>query len=366
MKLLHFSDLHLDARFASNEPPLARKRRQRLRDVLRSITSLAIEVGAEALLCGGDLYENDRFSADTGEFLRESFAQLAPIPVYLAPGNHDWLGPASLYRTIRWTPNVFIFQRDRLEPVSLVDGLTLWGAAHCAPANTDGFLREFTVDRGGIHLALFHGSERGSLPAQGGGKIPHAPFDASDLERCGIHHAFLGHYHTPHDAERFTYPGNPEPLTFGESGQRGPVVITIQQDGTVIRDHRQLAITEIHDAVVDITGCGNQQEIRERMASAVEPFRGIVRVTLEGEIGPDVDLRVEDLENKPPELEQLVIRTRNIQVSYDFQALATEPTVRGQFVKDVLADSALANEERRRILVTGLRALAGREDLEIP
>lgn len=366
MKLVHFSDLHIDTPFASSEPSLARKRRQRLRDVLRRITSLAVDAGAEALLCGGDLYEHDRFSADTGEFLRESFAQLAPMPVYLAPGNHDWLGPTSLYRTIRWTPNVFIFQHDRLEPVSLADGLTLWGAAHCAPANTDGFLKGFTVDRGGIHLALFHGSERGSFPAQGGGKIPHAPFDASDLERCGIHHAFLGHYHTPHDAQRFTYPGNPEPLTFGESGQRGPVVITIQQDGTVIRDRRQLAITELHEEVVDIAGCSNQQEVRERVASALQALRGIVRITLEGELGSDVDLRVEDLEEKPSDVEQLLIRLGDIEIGYDFQALATEPTVRGQFVKDVLANSALADEERRRILVTGLRALAGREDLEVP
>ena len=113
MKLLHFSDLHLDAPFASSESPLARKRRQRLRDVLRRITALAVDVGAEALLCGGDLYEHDRCSADTGEFLRESFAQVAPMSVYLAPGNHDWLGPTSLYRTTRWTPNVFIFQSDR-------------------------------------------------------------------------------------------------------------------------------------------------------------------------------------------------------------------------------------------------------------
>jgi DNA repair exonuclease SbcCD nuclease subunit len=113
VKLLHFSDLHLDAPFASSESPLARKRRQRLRDVLRRITALAVDVGAEALLCGGDLYEHDRCSADTGEFLRESFAQVAPMSVYLAPGNHDWLGPTSLYRTTRWTPNVFIFQSDR-------------------------------------------------------------------------------------------------------------------------------------------------------------------------------------------------------------------------------------------------------------
>jgi DNA repair protein SbcD/Mre11 len=118
--------------------------------------------------------------------------------------------------------------------------------------------------------------------------------------------------------------------------------------------------------VVDIAGCSNQQEVRDRIASAVQSLRGIARITLEGEIGPDVDLKIEDLDNKPASLEQVVVRMGNIQISYDFQAIAVEATVRGQFVKNVLADSALADEERRRILVTGLRALEGREDLEVP
>jgi hypothetical protein len=44
--------------------------------------------------------------------------------------------------------------------------------------------------------------------------------------------------------------------------------------------------------------------------------------------------------------------------------VAQEPTVRGQFVRDVQA-SELTPEERQRIIVTGLRALDGRYDLEV-
>ena len=41
-------------------------------------------------------------------------------------------------------------------------------------------------------------------------------------------------------------------------------------------------------------------------------------------------------------------------------APAAEPTVRGQFVRDVRADTALDDEPRRRVLTTGLQALDGR------
>ena len=97
-------------------------------------------------------------------------------------------------------------------------GRTLWGGAHCASAGTENFLQGFRVGRSGIHLGLFHGSERSGLREQGEGKLPHAPFDSEDIERAGLHHAFVGHYHAPRDAARHTYPGNPEPLAFG-----GPV-----------------------------------------------------------------------------------------------------------------------------------------------
>src|SRR5439155_5603551 len=136
--------------------------------------------------------------------------------------------------------------------VTLADGFTLWGAAHCAPANTGGFLDHFRVDRGGVHCALFHGSEQSWLARQGAGKIPHAPFDAEQIERAGLCHAFLGHYHTPRDAERHTYPGNPDPLTFGEDGARGVVIASVAADGSVARARQTVSTTAVHDQELDI------------------------------------------------------------------------------------------------------------------
>jgi hypothetical protein len=53
-----------------------------------------------------------------------------------------------------------------------------------------------------------------------------------------------------------------------------------------------------------------------------------------------------------------------VRVGYDLARIAQEPTVRGQFVRDVQA-GGLAPEECERVIVTGLRGLDGRCDLEI-
>ena len=366
MKLLLFSDLHLDTPFRWAGPELARERRNALRETLRRIIRLAEEQKASALMCGGDLYEQERFSPDTTSFLAEAFGQ-TDIPVYLAPGNHDWYGPESLYRLAAWTPNVHVFDKDHLVPVTLAEGVTLWGAAHRAPANTDGFLeRGFETDRAGVNLALFHGSETAALGFQEGGKVPHAPFCASQIEAAGLDHAFLGHFHGPRDAARHTYPGNPDPLSFGETGHRGAVLFTVGEDGAVIRERFTVSTSQVTSIDVDLTGVTSSTGVRDRVGEAVATLSGIVRVTLVGAVGPDVRVHLGDLTGVGAHLTALVPRLGTIGVTYDFAALAAEQTVRGRFVRDVQASTGLDEDARRRVLITGLRALDGRTtELEV-
>ena len=365
MKLVFFSDLHLDSAFSwVGGGGGASRRRHALRQTLRQILDLTIAQGADALLCGGDLYEHERFSPDTEQFLRASFESLHPIRVLIAPGNHDWCGPGSIYKSVRWSPNVHVYSDDRLAPVELDDGITLWGAAHVAPAGTRGFLEDFKTGRSGVNLALFHGSEVGSLPNQGGAKQPHAPFKAKDIAEVGLDHAFVGHYHRPDDGQRHTYPGNPEPLSYGEEGKRGAVVFTISSSGEKSQERHHVAATEAHDLSVDVTGCTNRTEVYDLVLARVAGLTGIARVTLNGEISEQIDLDVSELEDIRAGLDAMTVRTGNLRAPYDVEAIAAEPTVRGQFVKDVLA-SDLPGEVRRQVLMVGLRALDGRNDLEV-
>ena len=364
MKIVHFSDLHLDSAFSTINHSAASRRRQALRDTLIRIISLTEEVGADVLLCGGDLYEHERFTPDTEKFLKEAFGRLGKTRVFLAPGNHDWYGPRSLYHVVEWSQNVHIFSEDRLTPISLDDGLTLWGAAHRAPADTPGFLDDFQVDRGGINLAVFHGSERMWFNEQESGKQPHAPFDASQIQSVGLQHAFLGHYHRPRDHQWFTYPGNPDPLSFGEDGERGAVIATVESDGRVSRERVTVAVSEVRDIEVDISGSESLQSVRDRVQNALYGLQGYARVTLNGEVDPNIDIHAGRLSTVQSSLDALVVVLGNLRFSYDFDSIAEEQTVRGAFVHSVL-DEHLTEDEKRRILVTGLRALDGREDLEV-
>jgi exonuclease SbcD len=366
MRLLLFSDLHLERPFRWADPEVGRARRSNLRTALGRIVELADSLRVDALCCGGDLYEHDGFAPDTTPFLVETFAKIAPVPVLLAPGNHDACVPTSIYRQARWSPNVTVFDEPVLRPVELTPGCTVWGAGHVHFAGTDDFLRGFRVDRGGCNMALFHGSEQGAFAFQGTEKEPHAPFRAEEIRLAGFDFALLGHFHRPQVTESFVYPGNPDPLEFGEDGRRGPVLVELGDGGRVRTETIPVAVSAVATVGVDLSGVTHLDEAQERARVALVGCAGTVRLTLSGEVPAEVDVTAGAFGRQviAPHLEALVVRLAGLHPAFDFDALAAQPTVEGQFVRDVRA-SDLDEDEQRRVLVTGLRALAGRRDLAV-
>lgn len=367
MRIAHLADIHLDAPFALFAPQLARNRRQGIRDALKAALGQAADRNVDAVFIAGDVYEHERIAPDTGEFLRQAFAELAPTPILLAPGNHDWYGPESLYARADWSPNVHVFAQDALEGRELEKGFHVWGVAHHGPAVTTNFLTGFRVEGDGVHVALFHGAEQSALFIQAeDGKAPYGPFRADQISESGLAHVFAGHLHTPIDAAEYTYPGNPEPLTFGETETptRGLVIATIREDGSVERERVRVAQTQVCDRDADLTGCTNADEACDRVRETLVGLSGYARLTVGGELAPEVDISFADLERVADWLDAVVVRRGQLGVAYDIETIKTEPTVRGQFVSDVLA-ADLPDELRQKVLITGLRALAGRTDLEI-
>lgn len=368
MKLVLFGDMHLDRTFAwlGSNRTAARARRQCLRETFIKITALAAKEDADVLLCSGDLYEQDRVSSDTGEFLRRGFGELSPMKVFIAPGNHDYLSPESVYRSTRWPQNVHIFE-GRFEEgmVELEPGFLLWGSAHTVPAHTQNFFAGFRVPNGGdTHVALAHASERGWLQ-QASEQEPHAAFSAQDIANAGFAHALLGHIHAPKDEGLFTYPGNPEPLTFGEDGERGPVIIEFADGKMVSRQRRVVSTTKVEIVTIDLSGCASQQDVRDRVKAGVEGRTGYLHVRLTGEVEPSVDIRTTDFPVEGEDIESVRFDASAVTIAYDLESLAAESSVRGQFLNDILSHQELDDEERRRIIITGLRAFEGRQDLEV-
>jgi len=380
MKIIHTSDIHLDASFATEGMPagFGARRRQGLRDTLSAILRRAAEWPADAVLIAGDLFDHERTSRATIAFLREQFESIRPIPIFISPGNRDPFLLTSPYATEAWPANVHIFRTATWGQFTLKHiGLTVHGVACEATTPPDDFFTALEARPDGrVHLALAHATERGHLPP---GKAAIAPFDAAAIPRDGLHYAALGHYHayTPVLAAGPTiaaYSGAPEGLGFHETGPRHylEVEITPAADGTFKTSLRPVLSSCLVYAThaIDCTRIPDSaaliEELRGLARAATHPQA--LRATLTGAADPALlaDLpAIHDLTS--PDFFHLEFRDET-HPPEDFDALANENTSLGVFIRRLNNEITDAPDENRRAVLLRARevGLAGYRGRELP
>ncbi|HZI92764.1 MAG TPA: metallophosphoesterase, partial [Patescibacteria group bacterium] len=101
IRFLQLSDLHLDSSLQSGRLGLsqdkARTRLAEIRQILPRACALARERKVDLVLMPGDLFDDEAVTQDTVNFVIDHLARLAPMPVVIAPGNHDYYSLGSPY-----------------------------------------------------------------------------------------------------------------------------------------------------------------------------------------------------------------------------------------------------------------------------
>jgi DNA repair exonuclease SbcCD nuclease subunit len=359
MRLLHCADVHLDTAFRGLGSEASGQRRVALRQTFQNLVRLAAELKVDALTIAGDLYEDRYARQDTGRFLAEQLGQL-PFPVLVAPGNHDYWHPGSLYAAQEWPANVHVFSTGEFAPFEL-EGFRIFGVAHTKPKGTSNLLAGFTVPEGQPAVALFHGSERGQLPMQGEGKEDHAPFSESKIAQAGFRFGLVGHFHTPRVTPQMIYPGNPEPLTFGELGQRGAAEVDFSSEPPVVKIHTVGTFT-LSDVEVDVTGCRHSEALVQRAQEAlpVGPNTG-ARVRVVGELALGLQIGPSQLVERLREGGRCVEVVFATRPELNLEELSRAPDIRGQFVRGLMARGDFDTELVQSALRAGVEALRGEE-----
>ncbi|MBI2431426.1 MAG: hypothetical protein HYV26_00965, partial [Candidatus Hydrogenedentes bacterium] len=300
----------------------------------------------------------------TISFLHESLQALRPVPVFIAPGNHDPFVRTSPYASEAWPANVFIFARPVWQQHELKHlPLTIHGFAFDGIEISANPFGSLTVPQDGrVHVALGHGSERGHQPAD---KPSYAPFDAADAACAGLHYLALGHFHsytaiTGNFSTTVCYSGAPEGHGFNEPGPRHYVEVEIAQSNGAVRvQPRPVVSSQIVYAAhtLDISEFTNAQQLVEalRALAAAQPYRQIARIRLIGCCAPGL------LEQFPAVADAVAEHFEHLQLlpevtaPEDFDALAREKTSLGAFIGRMNSHIAAAPDEERRALLLRAR-----------
>ena len=280
LKLIHGADFHLDAPFAALPPDKARQRREEQRELLGRLVDLAEGEGAHLVLLSGDLLDGGETYQETVEALSRALGQIR-VPVFIAPGNHDWYGPRSPYAGTVWPDNVHIFTSPAVEGVEL-PGLNcvVHGAAFTAPQADRSPLAGFAAPRDGkVHLMALHGEV--------GGQGRYGPIDPADIAASGLAYLALGHVHACSGLQRagetwWAYPGCPEGRGFDETGDKGVLSVTVEDGGDVSAKFVPLARRRYQIVEADVTGAESAQAALQAVLPAA-PTEDCCRIVFTGQ-----------------------------------------------------------------------------------
>lgn len=283
MKFLHTADWHIGIKAAhlGGAGPWARA--QRLRSARRVIDA-ANARGVDFVLVAGDTFDDNSVSpdaaAETAAILETSAA-----PVYVIPGNHDYLCPGSLWERPEFAGSGKIRLLADAEPVDI-------GPAVLYPcpirerrgtADPTAWIPAAESPGGKPRVALAHGSVEG-LPQD----APDFPIPRGLADEKGLDYAALGHWHSfaryeSGGACRMAYCGTHEATRFGRPGSGFADVVTINGRGAAPEIEQIAAAGLTWVDMEETVACGGDiRAVAESILGIGSGESTLVRVALSG------------------------------------------------------------------------------------
>ena len=347
LKILHSADWHLDSPFASFSPEQREYLKKKQLEIPGKIKTLVKTRDCDLVLLAGDLFDG-AWNRDTLDLVRDTLAACR-VPVFIAPGNHDHVGPESPWEE-RWPGNVRIF-RGGLESVALPElDCRVWGAGFASmdsPALLEGFRAEGAEP---FRVAVLHGDPTSAAS-------PCNPVTAAQVRTSGLQYLALGHIHKGGTLRAggtlCAWPGCPMGRGWDETGDKGVFLAEVEQTAKV--KGISLDTPRFYQQELEING--DAARMLERVLPGADT-RDFYRVTLTGRGRPDLRGLLRQFAHVP----NLELRDKTTAPA-DLWADAGADSLRGAYfgiLKELSLDPEQA-EQAKLAAEISLRLLEGRE-----
>ncbi len=348
VKILHCADIHIGA--AESFLGLsADKRRFETLVTFEKIIDLALEKNVAIIALAGDLFDSNRIEPRFVDAVFAKIAAAAPIKVVYAAGNHDPLDSQSPFLSRDLPDNLYVLGvKDDCIPFDDL-GVKVYGRSF-----ESSFLKgeeKFSLgaDEKSINIMVQHGELKSDLNSDYNALTP------KFVKNCGMDYIALGHVHKRSEIGKidntyFAYCGCPEGQGFDELDEKG---VYIGEVGKGICHLEFVAVSKrrhIHQKI-DISACKDSGEVALKILSCLEAAHGpdfkdhLYKIELTGEIDEEVEIdTAEILSRISPELYYVKIKD-STDIRFDLEALATETSLKGVFVKKLLEKQQNATPE---------------------
>ena len=331
IKILHSADWHLDAPLRSLNEEQSDWLRRKMLLIPARIAELCRRESCDLMLLSGDLFDGPY----TQQSLQavQSALEDAAVPVFIAPGNHDYYWEKSPWHREVWPENVHIFTKNEIESVT-VPGLScrVYGAAFTGPESA-GLLGNFRAGcTENYAVAVLHGD-----PASV--SSPYCPILAGQVKESGLDYLALGHIHA---ADSFTegatlaaWPGCAMGHGYDETGVKGALVVTLGE--TAAAQFHPITGPRFYDWKIP---AGNDPLAAALAQLPAQGSRDFYRITFTGEADPPDLERLRKALNRFP---NLTVRDQT-RPPVDLWATADRDSMEGAFFR-ILRDAREGQDE---------------------
>lgn len=223
LKLLHSADWHLGSSFSGFSEDQRAVLNRAHRKIPGRILEIAHGEAVDMVLLSGDLLE-ENCGREWIDLLKHTLREFQ-VPVFVAPGNHDFCCPGSPWVEEVWPENVHIFTRG-LESVVVPElDCRVYGAGYqsmdCPP-----LLRDFRAEgRETYCVAVLHGDPVVS-------NSPCCPVTTAQIRESGLNYLALGHIHKSGSVSAgetlCAWPGCPMGRGWDETGEKGVFIVSLE------------------------------------------------------------------------------------------------------------------------------------------
>ena len=372
LKILQTSDWHMDSPFEALPSSKAATRRAELRELPGKVARLAVKEKVDMVLLPGDLLDSESFFCETGEELFRVLRNL-PIPVFIAPGNHDYYSGKSPYSKARLPSNICVFTRPEIEFFDFSElGFRVFGAAFTDKSSPP-ILKKFKVEKteGVMDIMCVHGD----IVTGDAESSKYNPVTLKQIAESGMDYIALGHVHSCSGLKRsgntfYSYSGCPEGRGFDETGGKTVNIVELSApespDGAANCSLRTVPVCSRTYECVEIDVTDRDPLLAIQMELPDETIRDVYRIVLRGETDSPVDVGAL-YANLSQYFFELDIRNGTT-LRRDIWEKAGDGTLRGLFLSKMRVLYEEAADEGARLKVEqavrwGLAALDNREEV---
>ncbi len=353
MKILHTADIHLGSKIESKFPSdISSIRKKELLSSFKRMVDYAKENDISVILLSGDVFDKDKPSLKEKEYFYKTIKSNPQITFFYLNGNHDKEG-SYIESDIE---NLKTFNKEKFTYYQIED--ICIGGIEISSSNYKSFYSSLALNKNLFNIVMLHGDATDSF---GMDKVK-----IDNLKNKNIDYLALGHIHKYQagridDRGVYAFPGCLEPRGFDECGEKGFIVLDIENK-KLSYEFIPFSTRTIIERNVDVTGAKDFYDIERIVKQAVYKFdkKNILRINLIGELEAGIDFDESDIEVSLSTFFFVNVKNKTT-LKINIDDYNDDKSLIGEFIRGIYNNPNYSLEDKHKLINMGLRAINGKE-----